>query len=70
MRHLVLAGQRIRCGVLRGMWAYQPFVGGRLQFSVGLFFDRGSQRENEDYFLAHFEPIVRDNGDIFVQRRT
>jgi hypothetical protein len=69
MRHLVLAGQCIRCGVLRGLWAYQPFVGGRLQISVGLFPDRGSERANEAYFMAHYEPVVRKNGDIFVMRK-
>jgi hypothetical protein len=69
MRHLTLGQYRIRCGLLKGLWAYQPFVGGRLQVSVGLFRDRGSEAENEDFFLAHYEPVVRENGDVFVQRR-
>jgi hypothetical protein len=51
------------------MWAYQPFVGGRLLLSVGLFPDRGSEAENEDFFLAHYEPVVMENGDVFVRRR-
>jgi hypothetical protein len=69
MRHLTLGQYRVRCGVLGGMWAYQPFVGGRLLLSVGLFPDRGSEAENEDFFLAHYEPVVMENGDVFVRRR-
>jgi len=65
----MLRGQRIRCGLLKGLWAYQPFVRGRLQVSVGLFADRGSEEANEDFFLAHYEPVVRENGDIFVMKR-
>ena len=66
MRHFLLAGTQVRVGVIRGMFCYQPFVAGRLTRAVALFPDLGSTEANHAFFEAHFEPVVKQNGDILV----
>jgi hypothetical protein len=66
MRHFLFAGIQIRVGVIRGQFCYQPFVAGRLTRAVALFADLGSIEANQAFFEAHFEPVVKQNGDIIV----
>jgi len=69
MRHLFLGPTRVRVGLVRGFFSYQPFIAGRLGRAVPLFRDLGSTESNEQFFLAHYDAVVSENGDITVERR-
>jgi hypothetical protein len=66
MKHTVLGTTKIRVGVIKGFFCYQPFQSGRLGKAVALFPDRGSMEANDNYLWAYFESYVKENGDIFV----
>ena len=68
MRHIILEYTKVRVGVMRKWFCYQPMVGGRLQKAVGLFPDMGEG--NLEYLRANFAAVTMDNGDIFVVRKT
>jgi hypothetical protein len=69
MRHIFLGPTRVRVGVIRGNFSYQPFVAGRLGKAIPLFRDLGSTESNETFFLAHYAVVVGENGDITVERK-
>jgi len=69
MRHFLLSGVQVRVGVIRGQFCYQPFVAGRLGKAVPLFPDLGTPEANHEFFEAHFEPVVNENGDFYVVAR-
>jgi hypothetical protein len=69
MRHIFLGPTRVRVGVIRGNFSYQPFVAGRLGKAVPLFRDLGNAESNEAFFAAHYSVVVGENGDILVERR-
>lgn len=69
MRHIFLGPTPVRVGVIRGQFSYQPFVAGRLGKAVPLFRDLGTAEANEAFFLAHYEVVVSENGDILVERK-
>lgn len=69
MRHTLLAGVRVRTGVVRGYFCYQPFVGGRLRKAVPLFADLGSAQANQSFFEAYYEPIVSVAGNVVIGKR-
>jgi hypothetical protein len=66
MRHIPLQNQLIRAGVVKGFFCYQPFQSGRLGKAVALFPDRGNPEANLAFLVAHFQPLVKENGDTFV----
>ncbi len=68
MKHIILEYTKVRVGVMRKCFCYQPMVCGRLQKAVGLFPDKGEG--NLEYFRANFAAVTMDNGDIFVIRKT
>lgn len=69
MRHIFLGPTRVRVGLVRGFFCYQPFVAGRLGKATPLFRDLGSTENNETFFLAHYEAAISANGDICVERK-
>jgi hypothetical protein len=66
MKHIVLGTTKIRVGVVKGFFCYQPFQSGRLGKSIALFPDKGSSEANQSFLEAHFAPYIKANGDIFV----
>lgn len=68
MRHIFLGPTRVRAGIVKGFFCYQPFIAGRLGKAVPLFRDLGTAEVNETFFLAHYSVVVGENGDISVER--
>lgn len=69
MRHIFLGPTRVRAGLVKGFFCYQPFAAGRLGKAIALFRDLGTAEANEAFFAAHYAVVVSEKGDILVERR-
>jgi len=69
MKHTFLLRTKVRTGVIRGLYCYQPFLSGRLRKAVPLFQDTGSLESNQAFFEANFETVIKENGDVLVLKK-